>query len=244
MMRTILLIAVIVSTTALDLPSNFKTCKKSDPTVLECITDAVKDAVVSLAKGLKSFKILPIEPLAVDTLKIGESQGSVSLKQEYRNAKIYGLTKDLQVYNYTIDWDNLIFRSKSFTPQVDFIADYKVDGKILLLPIRGEGKCNISMHDLITKHEIHFEKFQKDGETYMRSTKYMVKFIPKHVSLHFDNLFNGDNILGQQMHRFLNENSDLIFKELEAPYEETFGLVFTKITNDIFTRVPMNKIFK
>ncbi|XP_024876958.1 protein takeout-like [Temnothorax curvispinosus] len=244
MMRTILLIAVIASTTALDLPSNFKTCKKSDPKVLECIADAVKDAVVSLAKGLKSFKILPIDPLVVDSLKIGESQGSVSLKQEYRNVKIYGLTKDLQVYNYTIDWDNLIFRSESFNPQVDFVADYKLDGKILLLPIRGEGKCNISIHDLITKHEIHYEKFQKDGETYMRSTKYMVNFIPKHVSLHFDNLFNGDNILGEQMHRFLNENSDLIFKELEAPYEETFGLVFTKLTNDIFSRVPMNKIFK
>lgn len=46
------------------------------------------------------------------------------------------------------------------------------------------------------------------------------------------------------MNRFINENSDLIFKELEASYEETFGLVFTKLTNDIFTRVPMNKIFK
>jgi len=38
-------------------------------------------------------------------------------------------------------------------------------------------------------------------------------------------------------------NADVLFKELQAAYEETFGLVFTKITNDIFTRVPMNKIF-
>ncbi|KAL0131853.1 hypothetical protein PUN28_003008 [Cardiocondyla obscurior] len=243
-MKAIFLLAVVVSTTALDLPSNFKTCNNSDPKVLECIADSVKDAVVSLAKGLKSFKILPIEPLAVDSLKIGESQGSVSLKQEYRNVKIHGLTKDLKVYNYQIDWDTLIFTSESFNNQVDFVADYKLDGKILLLPIRGEGKCNISMHNLITKHETHYEKFQKDGETYLRAKKYLVKFIPEHVSLHFGNLFNGDSILGEQMHRFLNENSDLIFKELEAPYEETFGLVFTKLANDIFSRVPMNKIFK
>lgn len=46
---------------------------------------------------------------------------------------------------FRIDWDNLIFKSESFCPQVDFIADYKLDGKILLIPLRGEGRCNISM---------------------------------------------------------------------------------------------------
>lgn len=244
MKTTILLLAVIVSATTLDLPSNFKTCKKSDPKVLECITDAVKDAVISMAKGLKSFKILPLDPLVIDSIKIGESEGSVSLKQEYRNVTIHGLTKNMQLYDYQIDWDNLIFKSESFNPSIHFIADYKLEGKILVLPIRGEGKCNITMYDLRTKHDIYFEKFEKDGDTYMRATKYIVKFLPKNVSLHFGNLFGGDGILGEQMYKFLDQNSDLIFKELEAPYEETFGLVFTKITNDIFTRVPMNKIFK
>ncbi|KAG5326904.1 TAKT protein, partial [Acromyrmex heyeri] len=224
--------------------SNFKTCKKSDPKFEECLTDAIKDAIVSMAKGLKSFKILPIEPLAVDSIKIGNSEGTVSLKQEYRNIKIHGLTKNLKLYNYQVDWDNLIFTSETFNTQVDFIADYKLEGKILLLPIRGEGKCNISMHDLRTKHETYYEKFEKDGDIYMRMTKYIVKFLPDHITLQFDNLFNGDSILGEQMHKFLNQNSDLIFKEFQAPYEETFGLVFAKVTNNIFTRVPMNKIFK
>jgi len=46
------------------------------------------------------------------------------------------------------------------------------------------------------------------------------------------------------MQKIFDENSDLIFKELVTPYEEAFGLIFTKITNNIFTQVPMNKIFK
>ena len=45
------------------------------------------------------------------------------------------------------------------------------------------------------------------------------------------------------MNKFLNENADLLFKELKGPYEETFGIVFKKLANDIFSRVPMNKIF-
>ncbi|XP_029669800.1 protein takeout [Formica exsecta] len=244
-MKTIVifLFAVVATTTTLELPSNFKVCKRSDPKVLDCVADAVKDAIISMAKGLKSFKILPLEPLAISSVKIGESQGAVSIEQEYRNIKLHGLTKGLQLYNYQIDWDNLIFRSETFTPQVDFVADYKLEGKVLLLPVQGEGRSNITMYNLTTKHEIHFEKFQKDGETYMRAVKYSIKLFSKHKTLRFDNLFNGNTFLGEEMNKFLNTNGDLLFKELQASYEETFSLVFIKITNDIFTRVPMNKIF-
>jgi len=36
-------------------------------------------------------------------------------------------------------------KAESFLPRVDLIADYKLSGRILLLPIYGEGKCNITM---------------------------------------------------------------------------------------------------
>ncbi|XP_012534788.1 protein takeout [Monomorium pharaonis] len=246
-MKTILLLAIIVSTTALELPSNFKTCKRSDPKLSECVANASKNVTLMLAKGLKSFKILPLEPLAVDSIKIGESEDSVSLKQEYWNIKVHGLTKDgdkLRVFNYKIDWDKLIFSWETFNSQVDFVADYKLSGRILILSLQGEGKCNISMHDLRTTHVAYFEKFERDGEIYMRTKKYIVKFFPKHVDLQFNNLFSGDQILGDQIQKFLRDNSEIIFKELQGPFEEAFGFVFAKITNDIFTRVPLNKLFK
>ncbi|XP_050460828.1 protein takeout [Cataglyphis hispanica] len=239
----ILLFTVIATTKTLDLPSNFKLCKKSDPKTLECLPDAIRDAIISMADGLKSFKILPLEPLAVNSVKIGESQGSVSLKQEYRNVKVHGLTKGLHLSSDQIDWDNLIFKLESFNPQVDFIADYKLEGRILLLSVQGEGKCNLILYNVTTKHDVRFKKFQKDGETYLRAVNFFIKLIPEHVTLHFDNLFNENIFLGEEMDRFINTNSDLLFKDFQASFEETFSLVFIKITNDIFSRVPMNKIF-
>lgn len=243
-MKTIAcLLIIIAATTALDPPSNFKLCKRNTPKYSECISDAVTNVIISLAGGLKSFKILPLEPLNVDSVKIGESEGSVSLMQEYKNIKIYGLTKGLVVSNYKIDFDKLILESDSFNPQVDFVADYKLNGKILLLPITGSGKSNITMYNLHAHNLIYCEKVEKKGETYLKVTKYDIKFKPEKVSLRFDNLFNGDSVLGEQMNRFINENSDILFKELQAPYEETFGLVFAKISNDIFSRIPMDKLF-
>jgi len=50
--------------------------------------------------------------------------------------------------------------------------------------------------DLRTKHEVHFEKYEKDGETYLRATKYLLTLNPKHVIIFYENLFNGDPVLG------------------------------------------------
>lgn len=240
-----LVLATLAVAAAMDLPNSWRICDRSQPKeeYSKCIANSVRDAIVSLAGGMKSFKILPIEPLAVDSVKIGESQGSVTLSQEYRNIKLYGLTKDLEVTNYNIDWNKCLLSSDSFNPQVDFVADYKVNGKVLLLPVRGSGKSNITMYDLKSHNDIFCEKYTKNGDTYLKIKKFVVKFNPARVALQFDNLFEGDNLLGEQMNRFINENSDLLFKELQAPYEETFGLVFAKVSNDIFNRVPFNKIF-
>lgn len=241
----VVLAAVVSGVVALELPSSFKVCNRTlpDPEYYQCIANSARDAIVSMAGGLKSFKILPVEPLTMESVKIGGSQGSVSLKQEYRNIKLYGLTKGLVVKNYHIDWDKCLLTSEAYNPRVDFVADYKLDGKILLLPVKGSGKSNITMYDLKTQNDIHCEKYEKKGVPYLRITKYNIKFTPDHVSIRFDNLFNGDSILGEQMNRFINENSDLLFKELQSPYEETFGIVFAKVANDFFSRVPFEKIF-
>ncbi|XP_003703683.1 take-out-like carrier protein [Megachile rotundata] len=237
--------AFVLSAIAVELPSTFKVCDRSLPEkeYYDCISKSARDAIVSLAGGMKAFKILPLEPLAVDSVKIGESQGSVTLRQEYKNIKLHGLTKNLEIKNYHIDWDKCLLSSDSLNPQVDFVADYKVDGRILLLPVRGAGKSNITMYNLRTHNDIHCEKYQKNGETYLRVKKFDVKFSPSRVTLRFENLFDGDTLLGEQMNNFINQNSDLLFKELQAPYEETFGLVFAKISNEIYSRIPFNKIF-
>ncbi|CAK9811569.1 Protein takeout [Anthophora plagiata] len=243
--RTFVIATTLAMALAVDLPNNWRICDRSLPVdqYSKCVSDAARDVIVSLAGGLKSFKILPIEPLAVDSVKIGESQGSVTLRQEYRNIKLHGLTKNLEVMNYHIDLDKCILSSDSFNPQVDFVADYKVDGRVLLLPVRGSGKSNITMYDLKSHNDIYCEKYEKNGEMYLKVKKFVVKFSPARVNLRFENLFDGDTVLGEQMNRFINENSDLLFKELQAPYEETFGLVFASISNNIFSRVPFNKIF-
>ncbi|XP_060828550.1 protein takeout-like [Bombus pascuorum] len=248
-MAIIKLLIVVMSLAmaiAIDLPSNWKVCSRSLPEeqLTECLDEAVTDAVISLAGGLRSLRILPIEPLAVDSVSIGEAEGSVTLRQEYKNIKLHGLTKGVRIYNHHLTLDNgCLLTSDTIHPQVDFVANYKIDGKVLLLPVKGSGRSNITMYNLKSHNEISCEKYEKNGETYLKIKKYGVTLNPAQISLQFDNLFNGDKTLGPQLNNFINENAELLFKELKAPYEETFSQVFTQLSNDVFSRVPLNKIF-
>ncbi|KAK0176778.1 hypothetical protein PV328_000883 [Microctonus aethiopoides] len=238
-----LTLTFIVLASTSELPSDFKICRRSDPNLAACFNEAGQKATIFLANGLKSLEVPPIEPLAIERMTVGETHGVVALKQDFRNIKLHGLTKGLKVTGYNIDFDKLVFKSLSFNPEISFDADYTIDGRLLLLPIRGNGKANITMYNMKSTNTYYGEKFEKNGEIYMKIKKFLVKLSPEKIHLHFSNLFNGDKLLGNQMNKFLNANSDLLFNEMRAPYEETFGNVFTKIANDVFSKVPFNKIF-
>ncbi|GBP20736.1 Protein takeout [Eumeta japonica] len=134
-------------------------------------------------------------------------------------------------------------RTDSLTPKMEFVGDYVMSGRILVLPIQGKGVANITMVNLVVKHDLIGEKVEKDGQVFMHLKDYKVKFIPQRVVMHFTNLFNGDERLGKQMNSFLNENWELVFNELKQSYEDSLSSVFKDVSNRIFDNVPMNKIF-
>lgn len=87
------------------------------------------------------------------------------------------------------------------------------------------------------------EPFEKKGKTYMRLVDYKVSIVPEKMTFRFDNLFNGDKRLGDEINKVLNENWDSIFNDVKAGYDESFGLIFKDLANRVFTRVPFNEIF-
>jgi hypothetical protein len=48
------------------------------------------------------------------------------------------------------DLKHFRLRTDSLTPKMEFIADYVMKGRILVLPIQGKGVANITMCKIIT----------------------------------------------------------------------------------------------
>lgn len=131
----------------------------------------------------------------------------------------------------------------SFTPALEFIADYIMEGNILLMPIVGSGKANITLVGLTVEHKIIGERIIRNQEVYFNVVEYYVELAPRRVIYNFDNLFNGDVILGQAVNIVMNENWQSVFKATQEGCQAQLGNIFKRIADQIFIRVPMDKIF-
>ncbi|XP_041972265.1 protein takeout-like [Aricia agestis] len=223
------------------LPESFTRCRR-DEQLNSCLKSAVPAALKLMKTGVPSLSVPALEPLRLAALAVQAGAGPVVIRQEYRDIRLHGLT-DSQLLTYKADLNHYRLRTDSLTPKMEFIADYVMKGRILLLPIQGKGVANITLTNLLVKHDLIGEPVVRDGETYMHIREYRTRFVPKQVTLHFTDLFNGDKVLGDNMNMFLNANSELVFNELKESYEAGLSDLFKNVTNNIFDKVPMNQIF-
>lgn len=183
--------------------------------------------------------------MKINNVNVEQSKAtsSINLKSSFKNAEIHGLSAS-NILRTAVRFTNFSMKSESFTNRLDFVGQYTMNGQILILPIRGEGFANVSMHEMITRHEIIGDYFTgPDGHKYVNLTDYKIKFKPKWVTFRFDNLFNGDELLGSTMNKFMNDNWQDVFDGIIPGYEAKFGEKFKKIANTLFHQVPFDVIF-
>jgi len=101
-------------------------------------------------------------------------------------------------------------------PKLNLMSTYKISGRILLLPIHGQGIANITMGgyffykegkeltclkfiravNLKTSYTMENEIIKKkNGHEYIKVNAFNMKLIPGKSYINFENLFNGDKRL-------------------------------------------------
>ncbi|XP_067000825.2 protein takeout [Anabrus simplex] len=225
------------------LPSNLKTCKQNDPKFSECLQDAITDALPKFANGVPSLGVQPIDPLEIISLGIGQGGGPVNINLEFNKIHLQGLSSGV-MENVKMDPKKYVVDGTvRFKEPIRLQGPYKVDGRILVLPITGDGNCNLTLADLVAVIHVQGEPYTKDGESYMKVQTFDVKFDTSRLYIHLGNLFNGDQALGDNMNTFLNENWSDILKELKDPIETALGASFKHIAGRFFQKVPYNRVF-
>lgn len=85
---------------------------------------------------------------------------------------------------------------------------------------------------------------ERNGESYMKPINFEVDAKPARAVFYFENLFNGDKALGDNMNLFLNENWKVIFDELKSDFQRGLGNKFREVMTKIFAKYPYAKFFQ
>ncbi|XP_013099138.1 protein takeout [Stomoxys calcitrans] len=237
----VFVVACLLCCAARDLPESFDKCKR-DANFDKCLVDAVNKAIQILKTGNKEFEIPPLEPLQVKSLVIDAGTAPINMRQTFKNVVVTDMISTSIIKRYRTDLDKYLIICDSVTDRIQMVGDYEMSGRILLLPITGSGRGNVTLVNTKIEHRLIGEPFEKDGIPYMRLKEYRVNFEPKRVYMQFENLFN-DPLLSQTMNRFMNENWEAVFNELKVGYAKSFGKIFKELSNRIFEKIPMDTIF-
>lgn len=121
------------------LASYIQICSQSDPRLGACIRKSITALRPYLINGIPELDIPSLDPLFVPEIKI-EQAGGVQIDSTFRNVEITGAT-NFRLRSVRADAEKDKFRMKVWFPDLMLKSDYDIQGQLLMLPIKGTGKC-------------------------------------------------------------------------------------------------------
>ncbi|KAF5272815.1 hypothetical protein FQA39_LY07842 [Lamprigera yunnana] len=226
------------------LPANFPVCKLIPSELPECFARAVEETLSILTNPVPELGLPSINPIVIERLEFNGGSGNIVLNQKLNDVKIYNM-QNTKVTKADINIDRNYFNNALYThlPEMKFEADYEIDGKMLVVPIRGSGKMKLQISDLTTVLRMNGTHEFRKGVEYLKIFSTACSLEPKLVKIQFDNLFNGDKTLGDNVNKMLNDNWKEVFGEFKSAYEDAIAQYMHSISARVFDRVPLNDLF-
>jgi len=226
-------------------PKELPRCKSGDN---ECLPRVIQEVLRKTKNGNAALNLPRFEPLHIpkmDIIQGGNSQ--IAIQLHLRDLDFHGLST--AIVNKTIGFGKNPRTSKfevhARIPRLQLIAKYKIDGRVLILPITGNGPSNLTLDNVDVKIKFAPIVSERNGKTYLQVNMNKVKLTLETSRLYFflDNLFNGNKALSDNMNLFLNENWQIIFQELKPAVREALIKILTSIINSVFANLPYEDIF-
>ncbi|XP_022184394.2 protein takeout isoform X2 [Nilaparvata lugens] len=228
---------------ALKLPPYISPCKKSDVDLDACVVKHGQQAIPKFINGDPKYRVPKLDPLEITELVVNQGTRQIGLSLRLKNTKIYGL-RNAKFVKSTTDFKRRHCDWHVNFDRIQLIGKYIVDGKILVLPISGEGPCNVTITDLKITYKYDWDLIKKaNGKEYMNFTKSEINFENGRTYFKLENLFNGDKTLGDNMNYFLNENWKEVTQELGPAVGEAISEVFRLLLTNIADLVPYEYIY-
>ncbi|KAH8267646.1 hypothetical protein KR018_012369 [Drosophila ironensis] len=197
------------------------------------------------SEDIPSLNLKRLDPLHVDRMEINQGGNSpVGINLTFTDNMIHGLKnmRFVKVKGFGKDLAGP-HELKAVMKSVSLVGRYSINGKVLILPISGNGQSNITLTNVRAILGFSGKPMEKNGETYMDITDFKLSMKPDTSHYHFGNLFNGDKALGDNMNAFLNDNSEAIYKETSASIDKSFADLFIGIIKNVFSQRPYAKLF-
>ncbi|KAK9874599.1 hypothetical protein WA026_005432 [Henosepilachna vigintioctopunctata] len=158
------------------------------------------------------------------------------------NVKVYNL-KNMKLNKIRFDWKKKIFTDEFHCEEIKVEGDYAVDGKVLVLPIKGNGPFVIYLKNGFYNYTMSASISDRNGEKYYHIDDSRMNYRIGDVKFEFNNLFDGNKQLGDEMNKFLNENWEPLLADFGPGISKTISSIITSFLQAFMKEIPHSEIF-
>ncbi|KAJ1525231.1 hypothetical protein ONE63_010058 [Megalurothrips usitatus] len=231
-----------VALAANKIPDSWGTCKRSDPKFDECLKGAMQRAMKELEKGNSEFGVMSLDPFKVSQLRLDKGQGgALSMDMTLSDAELVGF-KNAKIESVKSDMKKYKIVANMRTPNLDLNSLYKVVGRVLLIPINGNGKTVIKMANPQLRLTMQGQlKKGKDGKDHLVIDSTTFEIIPEKSTFRFINPAHATQ--ADLLSRVVSENDKVIMQDLQPAVSQAFSVALLQIANRIFEKVAFEDVF-
>ncbi|KAF7387187.1 hypothetical protein HZH68_012864 [Vespula germanica] len=219
-------------------PEYILPCSRKDPKFEVCVTKTLNHLKPYLVKGIPELDLPPIEPLTIPELGMENGQGAVRVSALFSNITVLGAGN----YNMTkvrVDLNTLRIDLHLTIPKVELQGRYEVAGNVLLFPIKSHGDFWALFGDVAAIARAQGAIEIRDGIRYMGLTRLLIDFSLGRARFRIIDELNGDNVIGQAMNQFLNQNAKEIIEEMRPAASSSIAKHFLSFLNTAFRKIPL-----
>ncbi|XP_052847124.1 protein takeout [Drosophila gunungcola] len=229
---------------ASNFPPELPRCRVGDTS---CIISVSHMLIHQYARtGYPAAGFPQVEPFLIKRFDISDGRtGSLNLKLNFKDVNVEGLSgvKFDRAVGFGSDPATSKFEMYGSFPKIVLKGKYVADGRILILPIRGDGDAEIVLHN--PKFSVKFKPGTqlKNGLTHLSVDKLKVLVEPQKMNIRLANLFNGDQALGTNLNQFLNDNWTEVWNELHPSIHVAIAEIMKSILSQLFKRFAYEDLF-
>ncbi|XP_055905480.1 circadian clock-controlled protein daywake-like [Eupeodes corollae] len=226
-----------------EFPSNFELCHRSDN---ECIVKNANKIIHEYPHGYPEIFLPDFEPMRLEKLEIkGNPDSPINFNLLMTDIEMHGYSNGTftKFTGFDKDPHKVKIETESTNPRLIIRSKYKVSGKLLVVPITGEGDSTMTITGLKIKTRSKPTFEMRDGKTYLKFSAYKLQVEPEKIHIDMTNLFNGDNVLSENMLNIMNENWKLLWDEMSPKFNEAIIAANLKVLNTMHAKIPYEDMF-
>lgn len=220
-------------------PAFLTTCYLKDPNFEDCSLKQLQTLFARLVEGFPEIGALPLDPLQVTEIAVlSQGDGPVAVNSTLTDMLVRGLSKTTAVLHRLNPKTNTL-DTRLQIPRLRVDAKYKLSGRLLVLPLSGNGDVTIEPENLDVRAHLNLSLVEREGRRFFHVDSCKVNFTIGGLKMEFTNLYNGQKALEESTNKYLNENWEVAFDSLKPVLTETIEDLLKSVLGRLLDKVPV-----